>query len=221
MTSTALAIIEQSRPSIEAAQARGDVAAANALYAKQLTALGSKTATAASAASSAPARATPAAYDVATVERALTKIERVHGADARDRLEEEYGAELPAMFAIYDSVARDYPTAYSVAEEEGLALDPSFILVVAAFGREAAIRPGDWTSGRAPPAAQGKATMRTESTVDATHEDALRTLRRQIAEAKGERDSQRANRLYQEELKLIARKQGGSKPIVGSKGRNA
>lgn len=59
----------------------------------------------------------------------------------------------------------------------------------------------------------------TESEKD-TLDDQVRDVRAQIGEAQREGDSKRANRLYQREMALVAKK-GGSQPIVGARGRVA
>ena len=57
----------------------------------------------------------------------------------------------------------------------------------------------------------------TESEKD-TIDDQIRGVREQVAEAQASGDSKRANKLYQQEMALVA-KRDGSKQIVGSRGR--
>lgn len=51
-----------------------------------------------------------------------------------------------------------------------------------------------------------------------TVDDQIRNVRTQVAEAQAVGDSKRANKLYQQEQALIA-KRGGSNPVVGARGR--
>lgn len=51
-----------------------------------------------------------------------------------------------------------------------------------------------------------------------TVDDQIRVVREQVAEAQATGDSKRANKLYQQEQALIAKREG-SKPIVGARGR--
>lgn len=211
------------RAEIAEAKSRGDTVAANAGYARELAAL-AKPAARSPSPVAAPSKAIPVAYDAATVNRGLAKIEDHWGKDARRKF--EAGTMEPGrVMAAADAVALAFPRTHQVANEEGLTFHPGFIRIAAALAHESAVVGGNWNSGFAPPARKGTS-MSDEGTVDTqvmsedAYQDALRGVRKEISEARAERDTPRAQRLYQREMAMIAKRQGNG-PIIGRAGRTS
>lgn len=164
-----------------------------------------------------PTVAVPAVVDAATTERALAQIESKWGVTARRKFERD-NPETAQSVAIVRAVQTAYPNAARVAAEEDLEADPGFLRVLVAFGREAAVRGGDWNSGFAAPSAskgKGATGMSTDSKSIIADREAMTGFIERAEAAKRRGDSALANAIEAEKLDYIAKRDGNREIVNG------
>ena len=231
MTGTAIAAPPaalEARTAAEAAQREGRGADANEAYRRELVALAQPAAAPAAAPTvtatdEPPTIDSPLGYGPPAVVESLPAVEvdalfaiagawdGWNGAPAVAALRSQWGADAPANTAIAAAYAAADPELAALVGKYRLAGHPFVFEAAAMLGR----RHLRTSAPAVNPPTQGNPAM-----TDDAHEDELRLIRRQIAEAQSERDGARATRLYLREQDLI-RTRGGARPIVGGSGRTA
>ena len=144
--------------------------------------------------------------------------------DLATDLKAEWGADAGQNLEFALATSREfeehYPEVVSTIMTRGAGHDPLVIELLAVLGRQWAETPGDPTTVRLFPNGQDQETSMT-NTIGTKVQAQIEALEDQIDKAAARNDTDKANRLYQEQQALYRRQPGGREPIVGSEGRTA
>ena len=135
--------------------------------------------------------------------------------DSVEQLKAEWGSDMGANLGYFQAFASAHPDVHEILVASGFGDHPAIIKAGAILGRRYATKAGDPSSITT---RKAKA-MTTDTTNTTAIEAKIEALQEETHKAQALNNTDKANRLYQEMLRLEALLPGGTDPAIGEGGR--